>query len=235
MLLTFLILLGKITLGVLTVAFLYILSALLFSWIPKHRKFRNTPHGIEIYIISNGVHADFVLPVKHMAESWWNIIDANSFAMSKSEIEYFGFGWGDKGFYLDTPNWGELKLKTAVNAMLLPSSTLMHVKAFDQVPTDQKHMIKLTLDAWQFSKLCYYISNSFYQDKFMQSILLPRKGYTSNDNFYVAKGSYHAFNTCNNWVSKGLRLINVRTSLWTPHERGIFYQLKAFTPEKVRA
>lgn len=235
MLISLLVFLGQVVLLILGVVLLYIISIFILSWIPKHRHFQNNSTGIEIYIISNGVHSDFVLPKKSMAELWWDIINLDDFEFKNGELQYLGFGWGDRGFYLDTPSWAELKFKTAANAMLIPSPTLMHIKAFDSVPTEQKYMEKLVLTPFQFSKLCRYIFNSFHQDANQQITLLPNKGYTSNDNFYLAKGSYHAFNTCNYWVNKGLRKIGVRTSLWTPIDRGIFYQLKRMSAKQVAA
>lgn len=235
MLLPTLIFLGKIVMGILCATAIYFLLTFLLSWIPKHRKFKNAPEGVEIFIISNGVHTDFVLPTKYLAEAWWKLINIDNFEYSKDQLKYLGFGWGDRGFYLDTPTWAELKFKTAVNAILIPSPTLMHIKGFKTPPADYKYFEKITISDFQFSKLCHYIFNSFYQNENGEIIHLPDKGYTSNDNFYLAKGSYHAFNTCNFWVNKGLRKIGVRTPIWTPIDRGIFYQLGKFSEKKKRA
>lgn len=235
MLLPTLIFLGKIVLGLLCVTAVYFLMTFLLSWIPKHRKFQNADEGVEIFVISNGVHTDFVLPTSALAQTWWDLINIKDFEFSKEQLKYMGFGWGDRGFYLDTPTWAELKFKTAVNAVLIPSPTLMHIKGFECPPSDYKHFEKLTITEIQFSKLCQYILKSFYRNENDEIIHLPNKGYSANDNFYLAKGSYHAFNTCNYWVNKGLRKIGVRTPIWTPVDRGIFYQLRKLSKVKKRA
>lgn len=230
MLLLILIFLGKLLLGILLIALGYVALALILSLIPWHRKYQHSEGGIDIYLISNGVHTDFVMPADELSSSWWDMINVDDFGFPKEELRYIGFGWGDKGFYLDTPTWAELKFSTAVNAMLIPSPTLMHIKTFDSIPSDHKYFQRLRVTPYQFSKLCWYIYNSFQKDKNQNITLLPNKGYTPHDNFYLANGKYHAFNTCNYWVNRGLRKIGVRTSLWTPMDRGIFYQLNKLTP-----
>jgi len=34
----------------------------------------------------------------------------------KKKGDWLAFGWGDKGFYLNTPTWADLKFSTAVKA-----------------------------------------------------------------------------------------------------------------------
>ncbi len=226
MILSILIVIGKLIFGFLMYAFLYFSMAFLLSWLPKHRNYTNSEEGYEVYVISNGVHTDFVLPTQHLPAEWLEKIDFSDFDYSKEQLKYMGFGWGDRGFYLDTPTWAELKFSTAVNALFWPSSTLMHIKAFDQIPSENKYFEKLILTATQFSNLCNHIWDSFDKRNNNTITLLPNKGYSPNDNFYYARGSYHMFNTCNFWVNNGLRKAGVRTSIWTPVDRGVFYQLK---------
>lgn len=226
MILFVLIIIGKIILGFLTLALFYFSMAFLLSWLPKHRHFKNSDGGFEVYVVSNGVHADFVLPMDKLPSEWLEDINIGDFGFSKDELNFMGFGWGHRGFYLDTPSWAELKLSTAVTALFVPSPTLMHLKAFDQIPSENKYFEKLTLTSTQFSNLCNHIWDSFSKDHNNTITLLPNKGYTTNDNFYDACGSYHMFNTCNFWVNNGLRKAGVRTSIWTPVDRGVFYQLR---------
>jgi hypothetical protein len=41
-------------------------------------------------------------------------------------VNYLAFGWGDKGFYLNTPEWADLKVSTALNAAFGLSSSAIH-------------------------------------------------------------------------------------------------------------
>jgi hypothetical protein len=69
----------------------------------------------EIYITTNGVHLDIVLPVENVEPEF----------LSRLEIlpgtKYVSFGWGDKEFYINTPQWKDLTLKTAFKALFLKS------------------------------------------------------------------------------------------------------------------
>jgi len=149
-----------------------------------------------------------------------------NFGIKKEEINHIAFGWGDRGFYLDIPTWADLTVKVAFNAIIIPSPTLMHVKAYDVLPKDLKEVEKLSITSNQFEKLCNYISKYFKRDQNQKTIFLEGKGYSPKDIFYEANGKYHFINTCNYWVNRGLRITGIRTAIWSPFDKGIFYQLK---------
>lgn len=44
----------------------------------------------------------------------------------RSDYVYLSVGWGDKGFYLDTPTWAEPETFTAFKAVFLVSESAMH-------------------------------------------------------------------------------------------------------------
>ena len=226
MLVLFLLFVARIILFVLGFVLLYAIAALFLSWLPANRRQKKSRVGIPIHILSNGVHTDIVVPATHQIHDWFGIIDLQPYALSKPQINLLAFGWGDRGFYLDTPTWAELKFKTAVNAMLIPSPTLMHVTAYEELPLDMKHCETLFLSDLQYKELCNYIYSYFDLTSRKEVRLIADVGYTPNDNFYHAQGAYHAFNTCNYWVNRGLRKIGIRTSIWSPTDKGIFYQLK---------
>ena len=79
MILLLLIFIGKIILGLLVLTLCYFFMAFLLSWLPKHRHFTNSEDGYEVYVISNGVHADFVLPMEQMPSEWLEKINISDF------------------------------------------------------------------------------------------------------------------------------------------------------------
>lgn len=204
---------------------IYGLLILLGMLIPVNRKEIKKSPSIEIFIQSNGVHTDFIVPIKTSVQDWWKIINAPDFD-NHASAKYLAFGWGDEGFYVDTPTWAELKFSTAVKAAFLPSKTLMHVTAYSETPKTSKICERLNISYPQYEHLCQFIKHSFYWNAQKTVVFLPNEGYTPNDNFYKAVGVYHAFNTCNLWVNKGLKKIGVRSPIWSPLDKGIFYQLK---------
>ncbi len=71
---------------------------------------------------------------------------------------------------------------------------------------------------------CYLYDNNFFchvlnsQNK---KILLNNKGYSYNDDFYEALGSFSCFKTCNSWVNSGLKESDIKACLWTPFDFGL--------------
>jgi len=224
---------GKVILLALTIIFSYLLLAFILPLFSINKRFIPSKDGIKIFIISNGIHADFLIPAVNVAFDWRQFLDFSVYQNESETPRYLGVGWGDRGFYLDTPTWAELKFKTAVNALLWPSPTVMHITAYDDFPEGYNFVEEIDLNEEQYLNLCAFIARKFRKDDYGKIELLPNVGYTPHDNFYEAYGAYHAFNTCNYWISRGLKESGVRTPLWTPHDRGIFYHLKKIGSEDI--
>ena len=200
--------------------------ALLAVVIPVNRNFKNKINGVTCYLSSDGIHTDFILPTTNQFFDWRKLLDINDYQNKIPEDSYLGLGWGDRGFYLDIPTWNDLTFKVAARAMLLPTESLMHVIAHDSVPTDKKKLIELNLSSDEYLRLCAFISGYFKLTEEGELMHLNGKGYTPNDNFYMANQKYHALNTCNYWINKGLITTGVRTSIWSPVDWGLFFQLR---------
>ena len=82
---------------------LYIIVAFVLSYIPVNNK---TLQGIkQVYLHTNGVHLDIVIPIENMNNPLKKDLQF------LPEDRYFSFGWGDKDFYLNTPQWKDLTFK----------------------------------------------------------------------------------------------------------------------------
>jgi uncharacterized protein (TIGR02117 family) len=207
-----------------TIIILYFLLALILTIIPANRNAKQPSTGIQIFVRTNGVHTDFVLPVNTVVMNWEEYIHPLDFK-KVYHPNYITFGWGDKGFYLETPDWSDLKASTAFKALFFLSSTAMHVSYLKKTPLQDKDCISLIITENQYRLLIKYILDSFRNDKKGNIILIPDKGYDTNDNFYEAKGTYSFINTCNTWLNSGLKHIGVRSSLWAPFDKYVFYHL----------
>jgi uncharacterized protein (TIGR02117 family) len=221
--------LTKVTTGILftflALAATYLLAAVLLGLIPVNRSFLAPKSGIDLYIFSNGLHTDFVIPVQTEFLNWQRVISPDAFSASAARAPYIGFGWGDKQFYTETPTWDQLKIPVALKAVFLPSAAAMHVTYYSQPPPEGPKCRRITLSPDQYEQLMQYILNSF-EYRSGQVVPIPGSGYTSSDMFYEATGKYHLFNTSNSWVARGLRRIGVRTALWAPFDRAIFFHLE---------
>lgn len=195
----------------------YIGLSFLLSYIPVNNDQPKTPGPNRIYAYSNGVHLDLVFPVEMVPE---RLISQLTYTPG---TRLLAFGWGDKGFYLDTPTWAELSPRVAFKAMLLPSPTAMHVTEHTTVNTVWS---RIDLTEEQLDQLWEYIISTFNTDASGQITELVGKGYTARDRFYEANGNYSIFKTCNTWVNTALRRIGVKTAIWTPMDKGVLRYLK---------
>ncbi|MBL4705630.1 MAG: TIGR02117 family protein [Flavobacteriales bacterium] len=180
--------------------------------------------GIEAFVISNGVHTDICIP-KDLAFEWLSFIEPADYRRSHEEIQYISFGWGDKGFYLDTPKWSDLKISTAFEAMVLNSPTIMHLSVHTSKPEVSSRIKSISICSKKAMLLKDFIVGSFQTDNNGMPIIISGAGYGSSDNFYEANGAYNMFETCNSWTNKALKTAGIRTSLDAFFESGIMRHL----------
>lgn len=214
----------KVLIFLITLILIYLVAAVVLTLIPA-RHTAPAEKGITIFIRTNGVHTDFILPTDRTEIDWFQYVKKEDFKYMY-DPEYITFGWGDKGFYIETPEWSDLKASTAFKALFFLSSTAMHVSYLSSEPAVDKDCKKLILSEYQYDKLISYILASFKKDAAGRIMLIAGKGYSSNDNFYEANGTYSLFKTCNTWLNDGLKQIGVKTAIWAPFDKCIFYRLK---------
>ncbi|HEY6162278.1 MAG TPA: DUF2459 domain-containing protein, partial [Bacteroidia bacterium] len=124
----------KVFLVFIGVILFYFLMAWSLSKIRVNRDFVNETNGIEIFVRTNGVHCDVIVPVKTKIKDWYDELQPSQLSFVNENFAYIAFGWGDKGFYLETPKWSELKISTALKALFFLSSTAMHVNWWREAP-----------------------------------------------------------------------------------------------------
>ncbi|MBN4061868.1 MAG: TIGR02117 family protein [Flavobacteriales bacterium] len=205
---------------------LYFLIAVLLTIIPANSDFTEQKKGINIFVISNGAHTDVCVPIKNKIIDWKTLVDTTDFEYRYHSFKYISFGWGDKGFYLETPTWAELKFSVAFEAMMLPSPTAMHVTMYDFILKESELVKKITISESQYKLLKEYIENTFAldSDQSVQPIDCCRYA-GMNDNFYEAKGYFSLFKTCNVWTNNALKTAGVKTAVWAPFDKCVFYHL----------
>jgi hypothetical protein len=84
--------------------------------------------AIEIAIFTSPVHTDLVVPVRTETVDWRAWWPAGAFAGATEQFTHVSFGWGGRGFYLETPNWSDLKVMRALTAVSGLGATAMHVE-----------------------------------------------------------------------------------------------------------
>lgn len=211
--------------GIVGAVVLYLAASAGLSAVPVGR--HNSPETgtIAAYILSNGVHTDIVVPVRTDQMDWTRLVPYSATPAMDTSRDYIGFGWGDKGFYLNTPTWAELKPSTAVKAMFWLSTTAMHA-TFHHQPQPGPDCVRVLLTRAEYARLIAFIQGSFELDAQGRVQHIRGHSYGQHDAFYEAKRTYNLFYTCNTWANDGLKEAGQKAALWTPFDFGIFWQYR---------
>ena len=196
---------------------LYFTLALLLSYLPTHPQTSNCQHEHQIYITTNGVHLDIILPIESLDNEFRSQLEI------PGHVHYVSFGWGDQEFYRKTPEWSDLTLPVAFQAVFLKGKSAMHVSWYAR---SYPGWNKLELCKKQLEILNHYIESSFQKDSRGKIQKCSFPGYTSSDFFYEAKGSFTLFRTCNVWVNNALKETRIKTSVWSPFDFGVLYHIR---------
>ena len=194
----------------------FLILALILSIIPTSPKNIQCNNPQSIYLSTNGIHVDIILPITKVDSLIVQSLPTNP------KVQFIAFGWGDRGFYLETPTWDDLKWSTALRALFWKSPTIMHVSPYYRPYPKWE---KLSICKEQLENLNQFIIASFKKDKADKLILIPDAGYGQLDKFYEAKGNYSAIRTCNNWANEALKKAEIKTAQWTPFDFGILYHV----------
>ena len=77
-------------------------------------------------------YTDIVVPVRTNDMDWSRAISFANTTGQGTTATGVGFGWGDKGFYLGTPTWGDLMARVAFKAMFGISNSTVHPTFLDR-------------------------------------------------------------------------------------------------------
>lgn len=200
---------------------LFFATEAVLSRIPASVNIKQLPQKYEVYVLSNDVHTDIVMPVVSDIIDWRTIFPTQNTKSQDSTYKYIAIGWGDKGFYLNTPEWKDLKASTALVAALGIGETALHVTYYHHM-TEDNLCYKVAVDEIQLKKLKEYVFRAYDTDAQGQPILIHTNAqYGNSDAFYEAKGSYSMFYSCNTWANEGLKSANLPSGVWTIFDKGI--------------
>lgn len=203
---------------------LYLLLTFILSRIPVKGK---TPKqaDVHIYLMKSGVHTDFVFPVSNDIHDWRKEFPIANTDFKDSSSQLISIGWGDQTFYMNTPTWADLTLKTALTTPFGLGPSAIHATYYRQL-LDDRPIIGLKISKQQYKMLVRYVQQTLVYKKRQTILIQPQiKGVvTGNDAYYQAKGRYSLFFTCNSWINAGLKVADQKASFWTAFASGIFYQ-----------
>ena len=212
--------------GLLALLLLYLLAALIGGVVPANGGWREAREGVTIFIQTNGVHTWVMVPKVTGVMDWRRLARPDHIKDERyARGDYLAIGFGNRDFYLNTPTWGDLSLRTAAAAAVGGGPSLMHVDhSWNPQPLDYQRPIVLTTD--EYRRLTRFLLRSFDYRKGQWMPLIGR-GYGPSDVFYDSRTPYNFTRTCNEWTGEALRAAGVRTGVWTPLSQSIMWRLPA--------
>lgn len=150
-----------------------------------------------VYVVSHGWHAGLVVPAREINQVM------PEFAARFGDVDFYEFGWGDKGFYQAE----KITVGLILQAMLWSEGTVMHVVAVPASPTSYfagKEIIDTCVTEAELRSLIAYVASSFARDQAGKVVPL-KLGIYGDSQFYDAEGEYYLLNTCNKWTAKALQ------------------------------
>lgn len=182
------------------------------------------PKTIDAWVFSNGVHTDLVFPARSALKDWNTTFPYSNTLGKDSSFSWIAIGWGDKGFYLNTPEWKDLTFSTAFKAVTGLGETALHVTYYKSLSKNE-NCRPFKISEGQYQKLIQYVEDGLDRDASGKAIyIVTNAQYNQGDAFYEAKGSYSLFHTCNTWSNNGLKAAGLKASKWAAFDKGILYQ-----------
>ena len=217
---------GCILAGIAGFALLYFGVEFCCSRIAVPAEKTTAPQDIIVYVKTNGVHADIVVPVRNDIMDWSREIPFSNNVSQDTVYGYLGLGWGDKGFFIDMPSWSDLTFSLAFHAVFWLNTTAMHATYYKEM-TEDRDCRRITISHDEYVRLVEFIGGRFKKDADGHFINIKTDAaYGVTDAFYEARGRYNLFYTCNTWTNDALAASGQRHCLWTVFDRGILLKYK---------
>ena len=192
-------------------------ALLLIGLIPVNGDFVPTPGGIEVLVVSNGFHAELILPSRSSGADWVEEFRETKFRRDVSSYSHVAFGWGDLNFFVETEKREDLNLATAAGAVFLPTESCLHVSFTE--PRRYRDAVRVQLAEHQYAALVAFVRRSIARNASGHPSQVEGAAYHASDAFIRSHGRYHCFATCNSWVGRGLELAGVKVPWFCPMPR----------------
>ncbi|NIO08038.1 MAG: DUF2459 domain-containing protein [Deltaproteobacteria bacterium] len=170
-------------------------------------------------VVSHGWHTGIVIDRSDLLEQ------IPEFKTDFGAVEYLEVGWGDAGYYQAS----KAKPTLALRAALFPTSSVLHVVEVPSSPRSyfsKSKVVDLRVPETGYGKMLDFIAGTFYRDpRKHDEVVKKGKGLYGKSRFYRAKGSFHAFNTCNTWVARAVAATGFPVSRRTVTVEGLMGQL----------
>ncbi|MDG9698918.1 TIGR02117 family protein [Ottowia cancrivicina] len=179
---------------------------------------------ITIYLLSNGLHTDIVMPLSNEWFDWRSLLGPQSASLAATHI---AIGWGERAFYLETPTWAQARASTALKAISGLGRATLHITYLPHAPPATAHSPALPITPAEYLKLAQGIRPYFQTAPNGLARPIPASAYGETDAFYEAHGRYSLLSTCNTWTNARLRQAGLPAVAWTPFAQPLLQAWRA--------
>lgn len=174
-----------------------------------------------IYISTNGIHSDVILPIRHPLMNWKETLSIEKALAVDTFQTHLKFGWGDKNFFLKTKQWSDMEVKTVLNTVFGRGPGAMHLILCTPKDLDKSSLVEIHLTKRQYQQLCAFIKCSF-QFENGKAKVIEKHPYGTYDFFFDSSIEYNMTYTCNTWTNNALKRAGQKACAWTPFKGAIF-------------
>ena len=172
------------------------------------------PGTIRILVLSSRIHTDIAVPIEAVTAGGFEFLRDAGLPIDNPDARWALFGWGGRAFYVATPDMTDIRIGPLMKSFTLDSS-VMHVEIVGGINESLPDIAGFAVSEHGFDDMLAFIRSSF-AEKDGTPIRLAGTGYTPNDTFFEAVGSFNAFAGCNTWTANALRQAGLRTGWWNP-------------------
>jgi uncharacterized protein (TIGR02117 family) len=179
-----------------------------------------------ILLLSSQIHTDIAVPIESVTAGGFEFLRDAGLPLDNPNARWVLFGWGGKSFYVATPQLTDIRLGPLLKSFTLDSA-VMHVEIVGAVDESLPGITAHTVSQHGFQDMLAFIRSSF-AEKDGVPVRLAGTGYTPNDTFFEAVGSFNAFVGCNTWTARALRQAGLRTGWWNPLPQTLAWSLALY-------
>lgn len=198
---------------------LYALLAVLFAFVPGRRATLPPDpraEAVQFYLVHGPIHYDFLLPLDAQTRRAFGFAREAGVPINDPAAKWLLIGWGAKEFYTTAGSYRDVTLGAVLKG-LTGDASVMRLDVWGAMPGGFPEGFPartMEMGRPEYEALLVSIRDDFAGGHRPQVISGASLG--GGDVFYAAKGRFHAFRTCNTWISRKLRSAGLRFGVWTP-------------------
>jgi uncharacterized protein (TIGR02117 family) len=186
----------------------------------------SAPGSARILVLSSPMHTDIAVPVEAVAGRDFAFLSEAGLPLGHPSARWVLFGWGGRAFYVATPDMTDIQLGPLLKSFTLDSS-VMHVEVVGALDEGRPGIAGFTISGQGLGRLLAFVRSSFAEPDGVP-VQLIGTGYTPEDTFFEAVGSFNALVGCNTWTARALRQAGLRTGWWNPMPQSLDWSLALY-------